>query len=41
MVDALQNADTSTEVQIELVRLIGRIGEPQGLEDLEGNLQRD
>ena len=35
MVDTIQNADTSTEVQIELVRLIGRIGEPQGLEDLE------
>ena len=35
MVDAIQNADTSTAVQIELVRLIGRIGEPQGLEDLE------
>ena len=35
MVDAIQSADTSTDVQIELVRLIGRIGEPQGLEDLE------
>ena len=35
MVDAIQSADTSTEVQIELVRLVGRIGEPQGLEDLE------
>ena len=34
-VDAIQNADTSTEVKIALVRLIGRIGEPQGLEDLE------
>ena len=35
MVDAIQNADTSTEAKIELVRLIGRIGEPRGLEDLE------
>ena len=35
MVDAIQSADTSTEVQIELVRLVGRIGEPQGLKDLE------
>lgn len=35
MVDAIQNADTSTSVKIALVRLIGRIGEPQGLEDLE------
>lgn len=35
MVDAIQNADTSTEVKIALVRLIGRIGEPQSLEDLE------
>ncbi len=35
MVDAIQSAETSTEVQIELVRLVGRIGEPQGLEDLE------
>ena len=35
MADAIQSADTPTEVQIELVRLIGRIGEPQGLEDLE------
>ena len=35
MVDAIQNADTSTAVKVELVRLIGRIGEPQGLEDLE------
>ncbi len=35
MVDAIQNADTSTTVKVALVRLIGRIGEPQGLEDLE------
>lgn len=35
MADAIQSADTPTEVQIELVRLIGRIGEPQGLGDLE------
>ena len=35
MVDAIQSADTSTAVKVELVRLIGRIGEPQGLEDLE------
>ena len=35
MVDAIQNADTTTEVQVALVRLIGRIGDPQGLEDLE------
>lgn len=35
MVGAIRNADTSTEVKIALVRLIGRIGEPQGLEDLE------
>ena len=35
MVDAIRNADTSTDVKVELVRLIGRIGEPQGLEDLE------
>ena len=35
MVDAIQNADTTPEVQAALARLIGRIGEPQGLEDLE------
>ncbi len=35
MVDAIRNADTTTEVKIALVRLIGRIGEPQGLGDLE------
>ena len=35
MVDAIQNADTSTAVQVALARLIGRIGEPQGLTDLE------
>ena len=35
MVGGIRNADTSTEVKIALVRLIGRIGEPQGLEDLE------
>ena len=35
MGEAIQNADTSTEVKIALVRLIGRIGEPQGLKDLE------
>ena len=35
MVDAIQSADTSTAVQVELIRLIGRIGEPQGLTDLE------
>ena len=35
MADAIQSADTPTEVQIELVRLIGRIGEPEGLGDLE------
>ena len=35
MADAIQGADTSTAVKIALVRLIGRIGEPQGLEDLE------
>ena len=35
MADAIQSADTSTAVKIALVRLIGRIGEPQGLEDLE------
>ena len=35
MVDAIQNADTPTAVQVELVRIIGRIGEPEGLEDLE------
>ena len=35
MADAIQSADTPTDVQIELVRLIGRIGEPQGLGDLE------
>ena len=35
MADAIQSADTSTTVKIALVRLIGRIGEPRGLEDLE------
>ena len=35
MVDAIQNADTPTDVKIALIRLIGRIGAPQGLEDLE------
>ena len=35
MVDAVQKADTPTAVKIALVRLIGRIGEPQRLEDLE------
>ena len=35
MVDAIQNTDISTEVKIALVRLIGRIGETQGLEDVE------
>ncbi len=35
MVDAIQNADTPTAVQVELVRIIGRIGEQQGLKDLE------
>ena len=35
MVDAIQNVDTSTDVKIALVRLIGRIGELQGIEDLE------
>ena len=35
MVDAIQKADTTTEVQVALVRLIGRIGGSQGLEDLE------
>ena len=35
MVDAIQNADTTTDVRVALVRLIGRIGEPQGFEDLE------
>ena len=35
MVDAIRNADTTTEVKVALVRLIGRIGEPQGLGDLE------
>ena len=35
MIDAIQNADKSTEVKVALVRLIGRIGDPQGLENLE------
>ena len=35
MVDAIRNDNTTTEVRIALVRLIGRIGEPQGLDDLE------
>ena len=35
MVDAIQNADITTEVKVALVRLIGRIGEPQGFDDLE------
>ena len=35
MVDAIQNADTSTEVKIALIRLIGRTGGQQGLGDLE------
>ena len=35
MVEAVRNADTSTDVKIVLVRLIGRIGEPQRLADLE------
>ena len=35
MADAIRSADTSTAVKIALVRLIGRIGEPRGLEDLE------
>ena len=35
MVDAIQNADTSMEVKVGLVRLIGRIGDLEGLEDLE------
>ena len=35
MVDAIRNADTSTDVRVALVRLVGRIGEPQGLKDLE------
>ena len=35
MVDAIRKPETATEVQVALVRLIGRIGEPQGLEDLE------
>ena len=35
MVGGIRNADTPTEVKVALVRLIGRIGEPQGLEDLE------
>ena len=40
MVDAIQNADTSTEVKIALIRLIGRIGGQQGLGDLETILSR-
>ena len=35
MVDAIQNTDTSMEVKVALVRLIGRIGDPQGVQDLE------
>jgi HEAT repeat protein len=35
MVDAIQEVDTSTEVKIALIRLIGRIGGLQGLGDLE------
>ena len=35
MVDAIQTGDTSMEVKIALVRLIGRIGKSEGLEDLE------
>ena len=35
MIDAIQNADTTTEVKVALVRLVGRIGESEGLEDLE------
>ena len=35
MVDAIQKADTSIEVKVALVRLIGRIGKSEGLEDLE------
>ena len=35
MVDAIQNTDTSMEVKVALVRLIGRIGDPQGFQDLE------
>ncbi len=40
MVDAIQNAETSTEVKIALIRLIGRIGGQQGLADLEIILNR-
>lgn len=35
MIDAVQDGDTSTDVKIALVRLIGRIGAVQRLEDLE------
>lgn len=35
MVDAIQKADTSMKVKVALVRLIGRIGNSEGLEDLE------
>ncbi len=35
VVDGIQNADTPTRVKVALIRLIGRIGEPQSLADLE------
>ena len=35
MVNAIQKTDTSTQVKVALVRLIGRIGKSEGLEDLE------
>ena len=35
MIDAIQKADTSMHVKVALVRLIGRIGKSDGLEDLE------
>lgn len=35
MIDAIQNADTSMEVKVALVRLVGKIGKSEGVEDLE------
>ena len=35
MLDAIQKAETSMSVKVALVRLIGRIGKSDGLEDLE------
>ena len=41
LVAAIKNADTSTEVKIALLRLIGRIGGQQALVDLEMLLTED